>query len=87
MSLVGLALNGSATQEPQRVTTAAGVSGMQSAICCLLNANEANFIGTPVVVRIMLAGDEWPGAREADVPNYIAEQLSGAWGTGGEIGI
>ena len=87
MLLVGLGLNGSATQEHRRVATAAGVSGMRSAICPLLNADEAVLIETPAADRIVSASDEWPGAREADVPNYIAEQLSSASEAGGETGI
>jgi hypothetical protein len=34
------------------------------------------------VSRLIPADDQWPGALEAGVPNYIDKQLGGAWGAG-----
>jgi gluconate 2-dehydrogenase gamma chain len=46
-----------------------------------LNAEEAAFIEA-AVARLIPADDQWPGAIEAGVPNYIDKQLSSAWGAG-----
>jgi len=46
-----------------------------------LNSVEAAFIEA-AVARLLPADDEWPGAFEAGVPNYIDKQLGGAWGAG-----
>ena len=46
-----------------------------------LNTEEAAFIEA-AVARLIPADDEWPGALEAGVPNYIDKQLAGAWGAG-----
>jgi gluconate 2-dehydrogenase gamma chain len=34
------------------------------------------------VARLIPADDQWPGAVEAGVPNYIDKQVGGAWGAG-----
>ena len=45
------------------------------------NSEEAAFI-EGAVARLIPADEEWPGALEACVPNYIDKQLAGAWGAG-----
>src|SRR5262245_57700760 len=45
------------------------------------NTEEAAFIEA-AVARLIPADDDWPGAVEAGVPNYIDKQLAGAWGAG-----
>ena len=45
------------------------------------NSEEAAFIEA-AVARLIPADEEWPGALEACVPNYIDKQLAGAWGAG-----
>ena len=46
-----------------------------------LNAEEAGFIEA-AVARLIPKDDQWGGALEAGVPNYIDKQLAGAWGAG-----
>ncbi|MBO9668032.1 MAG: gluconate 2-dehydrogenase subunit 3 family protein, partial [Bdellovibrio sp.] len=46
-----------------------------------LNKTEAAFIEA-AVARLIPADDQWGGALEADVPNYIDKQLGGSWGAG-----
>jgi gluconate 2-dehydrogenase gamma chain len=46
-----------------------------------LNTAEAEFIEA-AVARLIPADDQWPGALEAGVANYIDKQLAGAWGAG-----
>ena len=45
------------------------------------STDEASFIEA-AVARLIPADDAGPGALEADVPNYIDQQLAGAWGAG-----
>jgi gluconate 2-dehydrogenase gamma chain len=45
------------------------------------NNDEAAFIEA-AVARLIPKDDQWGGALEADVPNYIDKQLAGAWGAG-----
>jgi gluconate 2-dehydrogenase gamma chain len=45
------------------------------------NPEEAAFIEA-AVARLIPADDQWPGALEAAVPNYMDKQLAGAWGAG-----
>jgi gluconate 2-dehydrogenase gamma chain len=45
------------------------------------NNEEAAFIEA-AVARLIPKGDQWGGALEAGVPNYIDKQLAGAWGAG-----
>jgi gluconate 2-dehydrogenase gamma chain len=45
------------------------------------NSDEAAFIEA-AVARLIPKDDQWGGALEADVPNYIDKQLAGAWGAG-----
>jgi len=45
------------------------------------NDDEAAFIES-AIARLIPKDDQWVGAREAGVPNYIDKQLTGAWGAG-----
>jgi gluconate 2-dehydrogenase gamma chain len=45
------------------------------------NTEEAAFIEA-AVARLIPKDDQWGGALEAAVPNYIDKQLAGAWGAG-----
>jgi len=45
------------------------------------NSDEAAFIEA-AVARLIPKDDEWGGALEAGVPNYMDKQLAGAWGAG-----
>jgi gluconate 2-dehydrogenase gamma chain len=45
------------------------------------NADEAAFIEA-AVARLIPKDEQWGGALEAGVPNYIDKQLGGAWGAG-----
>ena len=45
------------------------------------NSDEAAFIEA-AVARLIPNDDQWGGALEAGVPNYIDKQLAGAWGAG-----
>jgi gluconate 2-dehydrogenase gamma chain len=45
------------------------------------NSDESAFIEA-AVVRLIPKDDQWGGALEAGVPNYIDKQLAGAWGAG-----
>jgi gluconate 2-dehydrogenase gamma chain len=47
----------------------------------VLGTEEAAFIEA-AVARLIPKDDEWGGALEAGVPNYIDKQLAGAWGAG-----
>ena len=44
-------------------------------------AEEADFIDA-AVARLIPADEQWGGALEAGVPNYMDLQLAGAWGAG-----
>ena len=45
------------------------------------NAEEAAFTEA-AVARLIPADEQWAGALEAGVPNYMDKQLGGAWGAG-----
>jgi gluconate 2-dehydrogenase gamma chain len=45
------------------------------------DADEAAFVEA-AVSRLIPADEQWPGAREAGVSNYMDKQLAGAWGAG-----
>jgi gluconate 2-dehydrogenase gamma chain len=45
------------------------------------NTQEAAFIEA-AVARLIPKDEQWGGALEAGVPNYIDKQLAGAWGAG-----
>jgi gluconate 2-dehydrogenase gamma chain len=68
------------------ILPAARVTGAKAAVApavtyLFLNSTEAAFIEA-AVARLIPADDQWPGAAEAGVPNYIDKQLAGAWGAG-----
>jgi gluconate 2-dehydrogenase gamma chain len=48
------------------------------------NAREAAFV-EPAVARLIPADEQWGGALEAGVPNYIDKMLSSAWGGGARL--
>ena len=85
---VGLASDEAPAHELQHVAAvpiapAATRSGApaQPVTYLFLNSEEAAFIEA-AVARLIPADEQWPGAREAGVPNYIDKQLGGAWGAG-----
>ncbi|WP_028744860.1 gluconate 2-dehydrogenase subunit 3 family protein [Rhizobium mesoamericanum] len=53
----------------------------QPASYLFLNSEEAAFVEASVA-RLIPADDQWGGALEAGVPNFIDKQLGGAWGAG-----
>jgi gluconate 2-dehydrogenase gamma chain len=69
---------------------AAAIPAATSSVCAaaaasttyvFFNSEGAAFIEA-AVARLIPADEEWPGALEACVPNYIDKQLAGAWGAG-----
>jgi gluconate 2-dehydrogenase gamma chain len=60
---------------------AANKAAADSTTYLFFNASEAAFIEA-AVARLIPADDQWGGAIEAGVPNYIDKQLAGAWGAG-----
>jgi gluconate 2-dehydrogenase gamma chain len=86
-----------ATMLPIAATTAAPESGehgnawsssedttrpsQQKPTYLFFNADEVAFIEA-AVARLIPNDDQWGGALEAGVPNYIDKQLAGAWGAG-----
>jgi gluconate 2-dehydrogenase gamma chain len=56
-------------------------SSLRQSTYMFFNADEAAFIEA-AVARLIPKDDQWGGALEADVPNYIDKQLAGAWGAG-----
>ena len=56
-------------------------SSKQTKTYLFFQPEEAAFIEA-AVARLIPADDKWPGALEADVPNYMDKQLAGAWGAG-----
>jgi gluconate 2-dehydrogenase gamma chain len=56
-------------------------SAQQQPTYLFFNAEEAAFIEA-AVARLIPKDDEWGGALEAGVANYIDKQLAGAWGAG-----
>src|SRR5882724_8356800 len=57
------------------------VAGSPPTTYLFFNSEEAAFIEA-AVARLIPKDDEWGGALEAGVPNYIDKQLAGAWGAG-----
>jgi gluconate 2-dehydrogenase gamma chain len=68
-------------QGPLAAPADAGGNLQQQSTYLFLNADEATFIEA-AVARLIPKDDEWGGALEAGVPNYIDKQLAGAWGAG-----
>ncbi|HME40463.1 MAG TPA: gluconate 2-dehydrogenase subunit 3 family protein [Steroidobacteraceae bacterium] len=67
---------------PQAITPARPASASaQPATYLFLNSEEASFLEA-AVSRLIPDDDEWPGALQAGVANYIDKQLAGAWGAG-----
>jgi gluconate 2-dehydrogenase gamma chain len=65
---------------PQSVASATPAAQSQTAYL-FFNSEEAAFIEA-AVARLIPKDDQWGGAVEAGVPNYIDKQLAGAWGAG-----
>ena len=59
----------------------AGDSNAPRQTYLFFNREEAAFIEA-AVARLIPGDNEWGGALEAGVPNYIDKQLAGAWGAG-----
>src|SRR6266481_8387950 len=57
------------------------VAGSPPTTYLFFNSEEAAFIEA-AVARLIPADEQWGGAIEAGVPNYIDKQLGGAWGAG-----
>jgi len=73
---------GPSTMLPAKAALAAGVSSDTAPPAYrFFNADEAAFIEA-AVSRLIPAEEQWPGALEAGVPNFIDLQLAGAWGAG-----
>jgi gluconate 2-dehydrogenase gamma chain len=80
---------GGSAQEPDAQKALSPESGVfcrepgaaQQQTYLFFNSEEAAFIEA-AVARLIPKDDEWGGALEADVPNYIDKQLAGAWGAG-----
>src|SRR5258708_3327605 len=70
----------SATHYPADPRTDSATSA-QSQTYLFLNDEEAAFIEA-AVARLIPKDEQWAGALEAGVPNYIDKQLAGAWGAG-----
>jgi gluconate 2-dehydrogenase gamma chain len=70
----------SSTHYPADPTTDPGTSA-QSQTYLFLNDEEAAFIEV-AVARLIPKDEQWAGALETGVPNYIDKQLAGAWGAG-----
>src|SRR5712691_2159599 len=80
----GIASSAATAQEGQAAPSSAtsrAPAQAQPTTYLFLNAEEAAFIEA-AVARLIPADDQWPGAVEAGVPNYIDKQLSSAWGAG-----
>jgi gluconate 2-dehydrogenase gamma chain len=75
------------TMQPAEAVPSAGsrptnsMTAAPPATYIFFNSQEAAFIEA-AVARLIPADEEWPGALEAGVPNYIDKQLAGAWGAG-----
>jgi gluconate 2-dehydrogenase gamma chain len=89
-SAIGAAILPAAFETANAATPAGAKPTATSSICgaaaaattyVFFNSEEAAFIEA-AVARLIPADDEWPGALEACVPNYIDKQLGGAWGAG-----
>ena len=67
-------------KQPPAPSAPADTGGQQTTYV-FLNAEEAAFIEA-AVARLIPKDEQWDGALEAGVPNYIDKQLAGAWGAG-----
>jgi gluconate 2-dehydrogenase gamma chain len=73
-----LAQNDSSPQPPAKAETHAE---QQRTTYLFFNDEEAAFIEA-AVARLIPKDEQWGGALEAGVPNYMDKQLGGAWGAG-----
>jgi gluconate 2-dehydrogenase gamma chain len=69
------------TSSSPRSADAHARASQQQPTYLFFNADEAAFIEA-AVARLIPQDDQWGGALEAGVPNYIDKQLAGAWGAG-----
>src|SRR5712672_3427115 len=87
LPLAGVAAQQHATAPPARTPSAGSgaapgaASGSPPTTYLFFNSEEAAFIEA-AVARLIPADEQWGGAIEAGVPNYIDKQLGGAWGAG-----
>ena len=72
--------NASSTQSLADPTPAPGTSA-QSAMYLFLTVRRPRLVES-AVARLIPKDEQWAGALEAGVPNYIDKQLAGAWGAG-----
>jgi gluconate 2-dehydrogenase gamma chain len=81
----GAAIERATAQQPPAATPATSPHSHAAAALAttyvFFNSAEAAFIEA-AVARLIPADDQWPGALEAGVPNYMDKQLAGAWGAG-----
>src|SRR5258705_12386429 len=87
LPLAGVAAQEYATASPARTPSAGSgaapgaAAGSPPTTYLFFNSEEAAFIEA-IVARLIPADEQWGGAIEAGVPNYIDKQLGGAWGAG-----
>src|SRR6266446_5451319 len=87
LPLAGVAAQEHATASPARTPSAGSgaapgaAAGSPPTTYLFFNSEEAAFIEA-AVARLIPADEQWGGAIEAGVPNYIDKQLGGAWGAG-----
>src|SRR5271163_3000247 len=77
----GACVAAATTQETDASSSSALRAGPRPTTYLFLNGDEASFVEA-VVARLIPEDDQWPGALNAGVPNYIDKQLAGAWGVG-----
>src|SRR6266481_3326345 len=86
LPLAGVAAQEHAAAPPRTPSTGSGAApaaaaGSPPTTYLFFNSEEAAFIEA-AVARLIPADEQWGGAIEAGVPNYIDKQLGGAWGAG-----
>src|SRR5437899_9505108 len=87
LPLAGVAAQEHATASPARTPSAGSgaapgaAAGSPPTHYRFFNYEEAACIEA-AVARLIPADEQWGGAIEAGVPNYIDKQLGGAWGAG-----
>ncbi len=85
LTTAGLAFKVARADENPRAATAvlgrhrAGPNVLPAATYIFFNPDEAAFVEA-AVSRLIPPDEEWGGALEAGVPNYMDKQLAGAWG-------
>ena len=84
LTAAGLVFKVAKADEPSGATTAAlgrhsaGPNDPSPITYIFFETDEAAFVEA-AVSRLIPADEQWPGALEAGVPNYIDKQLAGAW--------